>query len=129
MTFTVHEREYLAAQPLGRISTSSPSGQPDVAPVTFELEADATIVVGGLDLPKTLKYRNLARNPLVAFVVDDLASTQPWRPRGVKIHGTARLDTGADGRPVIRITPGTVWSWGLNPDAPKHFSMVEKRKG
>jgi hypothetical protein len=32
------------------------------------------------------------------------------------------------GKPVIRIEPTTVWSWGINADAPKHFGgIVEKR--
>jgi pyridoxamine 5'-phosphate oxidase family protein len=60
--------------------------------------------------------------------VDDLASIEPWRPRGVKVRGRAEIDTDPQGRARIRVTPETVWSWGINEGAPKHFAdMIEKR--
>jgi pyridoxamine 5'-phosphate oxidase family protein len=128
MSFTEHERAYLAGQRLGRVGTASASGEPDVAPVTFKITADGTIEIDGLDNPRTIKWRNVAATGRAAFVVDDLASTDPWTPRGVKLRGTARSDTDPSGRRVIRITAETVWSWGINPDAPKHFAdMIERR--
>lgn len=127
-TFTDAETAYLRAQPLGRIATTSAAGVPDVAPVTFELHDDGTIEISGRDNPKTLKYRNVVATGRAAFVVDDLASTDPWRPRGVKVRGTAVTADGADGRPVLRIAPDTVWSWGLNEGAETHFAgMIERR--
>lgn len=31
-------------------------------------------------------------------------------------------------RPVMRIHPEVIWSWGINPDAEKHFAgMIERR--
>jgi hypothetical protein len=28
----------------------------------------------------------------------------------------------------IRITPATIWSWGINQDAETHFGPIEKRQ-
>ena len=48
-----------------------------------------TIDVSGYRMSKSQKYRNLATNPNVAFVVDDIASRDPWRVRCLEIRGTA----------------------------------------
>ena len=57
-----------------------------------------TIDIGGHDFAKRKKYRDVLRNPKVAFVVDDLASVDPWRPRGIEIRGEAQvLDSGGSG--------------------------------
>ena len=37
-------------------------------------------------------------------------------------------DTDPDGRRVIRLTPETIWSWGINPDASKYFAGVVERR-
>jgi len=129
MSFTEHEQAYLTGQHLGRVATTSTSGEPDVAPVTFTIAADGRIEIDGLDNPRTIKWRNVAATGRAAFVVDDLATVDPWKPRGVKFRGSASADTDADGRKVIRITPETVWSWGINPDAEKHFhGIIERRQ-
>jgi len=128
MSFTDAERAYLVSQHLGRIATTSAAGEPDVAPVTFKVLDDGRVEVAGLDNPKTLKWKNVLATGRAAFVVDDLASTNPWRPRGVKFRGAASADTDPGDRHIIRITPEVVWSWGINPDAPKHFAgMIERR--
>jgi len=47
--FTDKEREYLAAQRLGRIATVGPDGQPHVVPTSFHYNAEHDeIDVGGL---------------------------------------------------------------------------------
>jgi pyridoxamine 5'-phosphate oxidase family protein len=69
-----------------------------------------------MDLAKTFKYKNTATNPKVALVVDDLETVNPWRPRGIKIHGRAdRVERqGYVGRGTyIRIRPTRKWSWGI----------------
>jgi pyridoxamine 5'-phosphate oxidase family protein len=127
VTFTDAERQYLAGQHLARLATASPEGTPDVSAVGFGLDGD-DIVSGGLDLTKTIRYRHLLANPIATLVVDDLASTNPWRPRGVKVRGHAALEDDG-GKPRVRITPETVWSWGLNPhDTPKRFASIERRQ-
>jgi pyridoxamine 5'-phosphate oxidase family protein len=128
MSFTEHERAYLTGQRLGRIATASSSGVPDVAPVTFRIAADGRVEVDGLDNPRTIKWRNVAATGRAAFVVDDVATVDPWAPRGVKLRGTASADTDPDGRHVIRIRPETVWSWNINPDAVKHFGGIIERR-
>jgi pyridoxamine 5'-phosphate oxidase family protein len=119
--FTEHETVYLRSQLLGRLATVAPDGQPDNAAVGFRLEDDGTILVGGMNVTATRKWRNVAAgNARVAFVVDDLASTKPWRPRGVRIYGRAELAeiTGQFGPgSYLRITPSVSWSWGIEPGA------------
>jgi len=123
--FTEAEQEFLAGQRLARLATASTAGQPDVSAVGFALEGDE-IVSGGIDLTKTVRYRHLSANPQATIVVDELASVDPWRPRGVKVRGPATL-ADADGRWQIRIRPEVVWSWGINTDAPKRFASIERR--
>jgi pyridoxamine 5'-phosphate oxidase family protein len=48
--------------------------------------------------------------PEVELIVDDLASIEPWQPRGVEISGAAEALTAP---PRIRIRPDAVRSWGL----------------
>jgi pyridoxamine 5'-phosphate oxidase family protein len=125
--FTDAELEYLQSQRLGRLATASPAGDPEVSPVGFEANA-AGLSTGGIDITKTVRYRNIQATGRAAMVVDDLASIDPWRPRGVKVRGRAEIDTDDQGRSRIRLTPETVWSWGINEGAPKHFAdMIEKR--
>jgi pyridoxamine 5'-phosphate oxidase family protein len=108
--------EYLLGERrLGRLATADAEGQPHVAPVGWRHNAElGTIDVGGRDLPPTKKFRNVRANPKVAFVVDDLASVTPWRPRSVMIQGQAEALDATDEQPaLIRITPEKVFSWRL----------------
>jgi pyridoxamine 5'-phosphate oxidase family protein len=125
--FTPAEVEYLSGQPLARLATASSDGQPDVSAVGFGLDGD-DIVSGGLDLTKTVRFRHLKTNPQATIVIDDLASTDPWKPRGVKVRGDATVED-EGGTLRIRIRPTTVWSWNVNEGAPKHFAgSIEKRQ-
>ncbi|MFI0433659.1 MAG: pyridoxamine 5'-phosphate oxidase family protein, partial [Candidatus Nanopelagicales bacterium] len=38
MAFTDEEIAYIRSQPLARVATAAPDGQPDVVPVTFEFD-------------------------------------------------------------------------------------------
>ncbi|PSK85018.1 pyridoxamine 5'-phosphate oxidase family protein [Murinocardiopsis flavida] len=116
MSFTEEELAYLRSQPLARIATVGPDGQPDVAPVGFEFDG-AFFYVGGIDPAKTRKFRNVATgNDQVALVIDDLVAVEPWTPRFLRVYGTAELIERA-GRfgtaPYMRITPTVSWSWNL----------------
>lgn len=119
--FTDAEIAYLRSQRLGRIATAGPDGQPHVVPVGFRYNPELdTIDISGHDFAKRKKYRDVQHNPLVAFVVDDLASVSPWRPRGIEIRGTAevlasggeQVNPGFDPE-MFRIRPRRVASWGL----------------
>lgn len=88
-TLTAAQLAYFDEQILGRIATIDPDG-PQVRPVGFSVDAEAGVIeIGGHDLPATRKWRNVRADARVAFVVDDLASTDPWRPRALEVRGTA----------------------------------------
>lgn len=110
--FTELEAQFLAESFIGRIATASPDGQPHVVPVTYRFDG-STIAFGGWNLVKSLKFMNLMSNPKVAFVVDDLVSTRPWRVRGVEVRGIAEPVKGENGIVFVRISPKRVRSWGL----------------
>jgi pyridoxamine 5'-phosphate oxidase family protein len=118
--FTDAELEYLKSQRLGRLATSV-DGRPHVVPVSFRYNAEHdSIDISGHGFAQRKKFRDVQRNPHVAFVVDDLASTQPWRPRGIEIRGDAEIHAqggkgigpGFDDE-MFRITPRRIYSWGL----------------
>jgi pyridoxamine 5'-phosphate oxidase family protein len=109
------EVRYLAGgQQLGRIATVGADGTPHVVPVAWIYNAVRdTIDVGGHDLERTKKFRDVERTGRAAIVIDDLATTDPWHPRGIEIRGRGEaipLPT-----PLIRIHPERIISWGLEP--------------
>ncbi|NJO83606.1 MAG: PPOX class F420-dependent oxidoreductase [Blastochloris sp.] len=113
--FSVKEINYLRTQLLARIATVSTALQPDVAPVGFDFDG-TYFYVGGLAISRTLKYKNVQVNPKLSLVIDDLETSDPWMPRGVKTHGTADLVSHEGYMGVgtyIRITPTAKWSWGI----------------
>jgi pyridoxamine 5'-phosphate oxidase family protein len=123
--FTDAELEYLATQRLARLATASSAGEPDVSAVGFGIEGDA-IVSGGMDITKTVRYRHLLENPRATIVIDDLASIEPWQPRGIKVRGHAVLEDD-NGKSRLRIHPEVIWSWGLNRGREKRFASIERR--
>jgi pyridoxamine 5'-phosphate oxidase family protein len=89
--FSEAELAYLQTQRLTRVAMIASNGQPTVDVVGFEFNG-TRFYIGGLNLPSTRKYRNVAAgNRQVALVVDDLPSINPWTPRGIKVHGTAEI--------------------------------------
>lgn len=90
--------DYLNSQRLARIATAAAptsseeagSVQPDVVPVGYDFDGDC-FYVGGMNLLKSTKYKNVLQNNKVAIVIDDLKSVDPWDPRGMKIYGTADI--------------------------------------
>lgn len=114
--FTDAELTYLAGQPIMRFASASLTGKPDVVPVVFSIDGD-DIVTGGFDITHTVRYKNILTNPRATVVVDDLASMDPWSPRGLKIMGTVVVEE-ADGSPRFRITPEVIISWAINDTTP-----------
>jgi pyridoxamine 5'-phosphate oxidase family protein len=134
MTFTAKEIEYLNSQPLGRLATVGPGGRPHIVPVGVFYDPETrTIVIGGhagSDMAKSKKFRDAERHPDVAFAVDDLASRDPWTPRGIEIRGRAETHaTGGEevGERIganmpfdpawIRIRPRRILARGIDTDA------------
>jgi len=110
--FTEDEAEFLAENFIGRLATSSISGQPHVVPVAYRFDGQA-IEFGGWNLTNSLKFRNMSTNPKVAFVVDELVSQKPWKVRGVEVRGVSRAERSQSGTPYVRIAPRKVRSWGF----------------
>ncbi|QQG48651.1 MAG: PPOX class F420-dependent oxidoreductase [archaeon] len=110
--FSEEEADFLAENFIGRLATASSSGQPHVVPVTYTFDGES-IHFGGWDLASTLKYRNLASNPAVAFVVDEVTSVKPWRVKGVEVRGVAQAYVAEGGRTMVKISPKAVRSWGV----------------
>ena len=111
--FREAEIRYLAGgKQLGRLATVGVDGTPHVVPVSYIYNAVRdTIDVGGHELERTKKFRDIARSGRAAIVIDDLASTDPWVPRGIEVRG--RGEAIALPTPLIRIHPERVVSWGL----------------
>ena len=115
--FTDRELAYLTRnRRLARIATVGKDGTPHVVPVGWSYNAtDETIEIGGVDLDQTKKFRDIDRSGRAAIVIDDIASVDPWRVRGVEVRG--RAEALSEPRPLIRIHPERVISWGIESDA------------
>jgi pyridoxamine 5'-phosphate oxidase family protein len=112
--FTRNEIEYLGSGHLGRLATVGQDGTPHVAPVgmiSYNEHLD-TMDIRGHDLTNSKKFRDIARSGRAALVVDDLASTKLWRPRGIEVRG--RAEAIEEPEPVIRIHPERIVAWGID---------------
>jgi len=116
--FTDGELEYFHGERrLARVATVGEDGTPHVTPVGMwrhNAELD-TIDVTGRDFAEKKKFRDVARSGRAAIVVDDMASTDPWRPRGVEVRGRAEAVEAPE--PLIRIHPERIVPWGLGPES------------
>ena len=133
--FSQKEVEYIKSQRLARIATAAQSIasskeeqqgedrsiQPDVVPVGFDFDGEY-FYVGGMNILKSTKYKNVLKNNKVAIIIDDLKSVDPWDPRGIRIYGTADVVTRQGGymegtdhpnSSYIRVKPDKKWSWGI----------------
>ncbi len=138
MTFKPHEIEYMRSAVLGRLATVQPNGTVQNSPVGFTFnESLGTIDIFGYRMSKSQKYRNVAANPTVAFVVDDIASTDPWRVRCLEIRGTAEQADAPQARgaagdeldtAIIRITPRRIIGFGIDDtDTEPHLLKMDAR--
>jgi pyridoxamine 5'-phosphate oxidase family protein len=111
--FTEAELRYMTGgRLLGRIATVGADGTPHAVPVGWIYNAASdTIDVGGYELEHSKKFHDVARNGRAAIVIDDLESTDPWRPRGIEVRG--RGEAIALPTPLIRVHPERIVSWGL----------------
>jgi pyridoxamine 5'-phosphate oxidase family protein len=115
------EIQYLKTQRLARIATASSQGEPEVSPVAFEYDGKY-FYIGSHDQSiffRTRRYKNIKNgNTRVCLVIDDLESIDPWKPRAIKVHGTAEVveHEGIFGKgSYLRITPRVTVSWGIEP--------------
>jgi pyridoxamine 5'-phosphate oxidase family protein len=119
--FTATEIRYLQSHTMGRLATVGPDGQPHLIPVTFHFNAEEDAIdIGGIDFAAGKKWRDVQRNPKVAFLVDDAS---PQGAHAVEIRGDAEPHTTGGDRinprfpnfvpQFIRIRPRRIVSWGL----------------
>ncbi|WP_199254224.1 PPOX class F420-dependent oxidoreductase [Mycolicibacterium mengxianglii] len=138
MAFKPHEIEYLNSADLGRLATVQPDGTVQNSPVGFSYnELLGTIDIYGYGMSRSQKFRNIKTNPVVAFVVDDIASRDPWRVRCLEIRGTAQQAESDSSSPaadsevesaIIRITPRRIISFGIDDlDTEPHQLVADSR--
>jgi pyridoxamine 5'-phosphate oxidase family protein len=130
MTFTQAEIDYLATQRLGRLATAQPDGTLQVSPVGFHCDPELGVIdIAGYNMAASRKYRNVAANGQVAFVVDDVVSVDPWRVRCLEIRGMGEaIDAAGSSGAIIRIHPRRIISFGLeNVDVDPHLLVPSKR--
>lgn len=110
--FSPAELHFLTSERrLARLATVGPDGVPHVCPVGWTLGPDESwIDIGGFDLTRTKKFRDVQRTGRAALVIDDVLP--PWRPRGVEIRGRASAIDSPE--PVIRLYPERIVGWGLD---------------
>jgi pyridoxamine 5'-phosphate oxidase family protein len=138
MSFKPHELAFMKEADLGRLATIQADGTPQVSPVGFTYNEElGTIDIAGFRMSKSQKFRNIAHNNKVAFVVDDITSRDPWRVRCLEIRGTAEQaeiapSVGAAGdeldTAIIRITPRRIISFGIDDqDTEPHQLIADNR--
>jgi pyridoxamine 5'-phosphate oxidase family protein len=127
--FTQIEIDYMNSQHLGRLATARPDGTLQVSPVGFTYNAELGVIdIGGYNMTASWKYRNVADNGRVAFVVDDLASMRPWRVRCLEVRGAGEVTETAGGDPIIRIHPRRIISFGIEEtDVAPHDLVANSR--
>jgi pyridoxamine 5'-phosphate oxidase family protein len=117
---------YLAGHHQGRLATVAPDGTPQNKPVGYRYNsALGTIDIAGFNMDTSAKYRNIAVNPEVAFVVDDAIGEGAEGMRFIEVRGRAEQaqvdppasEVGIFGH-IIRIHPRRVVSWNADPDHP-----------
>jgi pyridoxamine 5'-phosphate oxidase family protein len=101
----------LGERRIARLASIGRDGMPHVAPVGWSYNPELeTIDVGGHDLARTKKFRDVEHTGRAAIVIDDVLP--PWRPRGVEVRGIAEAIT--DPEALIRIVPTRIVSWGID---------------
>jgi pyridoxamine 5'-phosphate oxidase family protein len=113
--FTSAQIEYLKSQRLGRLATLRSDGGLQNNPVGFTFDEETgTFEIGGFNMGGSQKYKNVVANAQVAFVVDDLETVDPWKPRMVEVRGTGEPIANVDPRKsLVRIHPDRVISFGI----------------
>lgn len=65
MSFSDEEIAYIKSQPLARVSTVAPDGQPNIAPVGFEFD-DIHFYIGGFNRTNTRRSRNVRSGTIMS---------------------------------------------------------------
>jgi PPOX class F420-dependent enzyme/OxyR family protein/uncharacterized protein (TIGR02246 family) len=114
--------EYLRGHDLGHLATVAPNGTPQDKPVGYRFDPGRQVIeIGGYDLERSAKFRNLALHPAVAFTVDDRPDPGAGAAgvRFLELRGDAegaRLDEPmhpGTGRWAIRLRPRRLVSYNI----------------
>ena len=118
---------YLLSQETGRLATVAADGAPQNNPVGHAWNPVlGTVDIRGYQMAASRKWRNIATNPNVSYLVDDIPSRDPWRVRFLEIRGFAErvADEVANedlSSEFIRIHPKRVLSFGVHAEGiPPH---------
>ena len=97
MDLTTAEQQFLTRQKQGHLTTVGPDGWPQVKPLGFTWNAQlGTVDIAGFNMAGSAKYRNVAANPKVAFVVDEVTDENKMEGvRFLEIRGWAEQVTAA----------------------------------
>jgi pyridoxamine 5'-phosphate oxidase family protein len=125
MSLTQAEQKFLAGHRLAMLATVGPDGGPQNKPVGYAYNDElGTIDIYGLNMAQSAKYRNVARQPLVALVVDDASGAGPANVQFLEIRGQAETTT-AEAPPfpgasaeIIRIHPRRIVALNIDPNQP-----------
>jgi pyridoxamine 5'-phosphate oxidase family protein len=128
MIFTDAELEYLTEHPLGRLATIGPNGAPQVHPVAFWVNTEVGIIeIGGPELSKSQKFRNVKADSRVSFVVDDQSAIPNpigQTGRGVEIRGQIQIVTKDPplipgfSHEMLQLRPHRIISWNVGEFVP-----------
>jgi pyridoxamine 5'-phosphate oxidase family protein len=126
MGLTQTEQRFLTRQQRGHLATVGSDGWPQVKPLGFTWNAElGTVDIAGFNMAGSAKYRNVAANPKVAFVVDEVTEENEMQgTHFLEIRGRAEQVTGTDpadphlAPEIIRIHPTRVIGWNLDPGGP-----------
>lgn len=107
------ERRFLLDPPasLARIATVDADGMPHVVPGGWSFDATTQeMILGGRDVPRTVRAAHVRASGRAAVVVDGLAPGPGWSPWAFIVRGRARVD---QQNGTIRVTLDDLTSWGL----------------
>lgn len=110
------ERAWLAAPPasLARIATVDADGMPHVVPGGWSFDpATDELVLGGRDVPRTVRAQHVRATGRAAVSIDGLAPGPGWAPWAFIVRGRARVDEAGG---ALRVACDQVTSWGLDPN-------------
>ncbi|MGI8485968.1 MAG: PPOX class F420-dependent oxidoreductase [Thermomicrobiales bacterium] len=133
---TKAELEYVQSQGIARLGTVNRRGEPQVKAVGFQYNAELdTIDIRGMGMATSQKFRNIASNSKVSFLVDDV--TPNGEPGFIEIRGDAQalVEGGQGPHPtvpgltlppaMIRIFPTRIVAWDSSGRFPSSSRTVD----
>lgn len=108
------ERRFLLDPPasLARIATVDGTGMPHVVPGGWSFDVTTQeLILGGRDVPRTVRAGHVRASGRAAVVIDGLAPGPGWSPWAFIVRGRARVD---EQNGTIRVALDDLTSWGLS---------------